>query len=77
MGQSFPHSWSFPWRKASEIVLSYCGAPYEIPTLREALISEVFVVYYQKEKKKTTLDFFVVVVVTFESVGDRLFRFKP
>lgn len=35
---------------ASEIVLSYCDAPYEIPTLREALISEVFVVYYQKEK---------------------------
>lgn len=38
---------SFSWGKesASEMVLSCCNAPYEIPTLREALISEVSVVH--------------------------------
>lgn len=62
-------SGSFPWGKenASESVLSYGNAPYEIPTLTEALISECleFII----KRKKNTRFFFVVAIVTCESVS--------
>lgn len=66
VGLSFSLRGSFPLRgmmgreeDESEIVLSHCNAPDEIPTLREALISEVCSSLYilSKTNTYTTLDF--------------------
>lgn len=54
-----PLGGSFSWGVgvgggASEIILIYCDASYEISTLREALISEVSVAHYTSYQKRKT-----------------------